>query len=540
MYTIFPRKNKAPLGGGGVFVAFYIKPSVCKADSTVKIFCKGLIVIYQLTTSKHTLNTHVSDLIHASDIVSFPPNSAIFLNVGTGGGKSYFCKHTLYNVAAEQNKRVLYIISRANPRDQFYNEIVKAGKQDYISITTYQALESRILAGEPYILYKYDYIVFDEYHRFVSDSIIDSNTDLLLEEVFNCSAVRFFLSATPYGMDRYLQQRFSQKNIYYTSYYLPAYYTSMTLHVYQNQISIEHVLSKAINENVKAVCFSTNIQLLRDLYQKYQECSLFICSESNSEYAKYVDEDNKQTMLESETLPCIILFATTCLDIGFNLNDTSIKYIICDLDDIDQIKQCIGRRRIKHENDALQVYVKNQSTSMMQRSIKDWEKRIEPVIYLNRYGVVAYKQRYLQRHQYKPSRLIFWGSDERGNPLLQASELTYRYYAHRIKRCREVLDSGNNFLNFLKGEFDCNTIDREIALHSNIVRYVYLLSVVGKEFDLQERKEFCRQLNYRDTYRNLVKTIDKINKELQAECLPFEVQKIIVKKRTFWMVTLIE
>lgn len=509
-------------------------------DSTGKISCKGLIVIYQLTTSKHTLNTHVSDLIHAVDIVSFPSNSAIFLNVGTGGGKSYFCKHTLYNVAAKQNKRVLYIISRANPRDQFYNEIVKAGKQDYISITTYQAIESRILAGESYILYKYDYIVFDEYHRFISDSIIDTNTDLLLEEVFNCSAVRFFLSATPYGMDTYLQQRFSQKNIYYTSYCLPAYYKSMTLHVYQNQISIKHVLSKAINENVKAVCFSTNIQLLRDLYQKYRECSLFICSEANNEYSKYVDEDRKQAMLESEKLPCIILFATTCLDIGFNLNDTSIKYIICDLDDIDQIKQCIGRRRIKHETDSLQVYVKDQSTSMMKRSIKDWEKKIEPVIYLNRYGEVSYKQRYLQRHQYKPSGLIFWGSDERGNPLLQASELTYRYYVHRIKRCREVLDSGKNFLNFLEGEFDCNIFEREIALHSNPARYEYLLSVVGKEFDLQERKEFCRQLNYLDDNRNRAKTIKKINTALKEEMLPFEVQTIALNRKVYWRVICVE
>ena len=509
-------------------------------DSTGKISCKGLIVIYQLTTSKHTLNTHVSDLIHAVDIVSFPSNSAIFLNVGTGGGKSYFCKHTLYNVAAKQNKRVLYIISRANPRDQFYNEIVKAGKQDYISITTYQALESRILAGEPYVLYKYDYIVFDEYHRFISDSIIDTNTDLLLEEVFNCSAVRFFLSATPYGMDTYLQQRFSQKNIYYTSYCLPAYYKSMTLHVYQNQISIEHVLSKAINENVKAVCFSTNIQLLRDLYQKYRECSLFICSESNNEYSKYVDEDSKQTMLESEKLPCTILFATTCLDIGFNLNDTRIKYIICDLDDVDQIKQCIGRRRIKHENDSLQVYVKDQSTGMMQRSIKDWEKKIEPVIYLNRYGMVAYKQRYLQRHQYKPSRFIFCSSDERGNLHLQVSELTYRYYVHRIKRCREALDSGKNFLSFLKGEFNCNIFEREIALHSNPARYEYLLSVVGKEFDLQERKEFCRQLNYLDDNRNRAKTIKKINTALKEEMLPFEVQTIALNRKVYWRVICVE
>lgn len=509
-------------------------------DSTGKISCKGLIVIYQLTTSKHTLNTHVSDLIHAVDIVSFPSNSAIFLNVGTGGGKSYFCKHTLYNVAAKQNKRVLYIISRANPRDQFYNEIVKAGKQDYISITTYQALESRILAGEPYVLYKYDYIVFDEYHRFISDSIIDTNTDLLLEEVFNCSAVRFFLSATPYGMDTYLHQRFSQKNIYYTSYYLPAYYKSMTLHVYQNQISIEHVLSKAINENVKAVCFSTNIQLLRDLYQKYRECSLFICSESNNEYSKYVDEDSKQTMLESEKLPCTILFATTCLDIGFNLNDTSIKYIICDLDDIDQIKQCIGRRRIKHETDSLQVYVKDQSTSMMKRSIKDWEKKIEPVIYLNRYGEVSYKQRYLQRHQYKPSGLIFWGSDERGNPLLQASELTYQYYAHRIKRCREALDSGKNFLSFLKGEFDCNIFEREIALRSNPVRYEYLLSVVGKKLDSQERKKLCQQLNYRYTTRRLINNLDNINAEIRLENLPFEIQKITINRHIYWHVISID
>ncbi len=492
--------------------------------------------MYKLTAAKHTLNTHVSDLIHTADIVSFPSNSAIFLNVGTGGGKSYFCKHTLYNVAAAQNKRVLYIISRANPRDQFYREIVKANKQDYITITTYQALESRVLAGEPYVLYKYDYIVFDEYHRFVSDSIIDRNTDLLLEEVFNCYAVRFFLSATPYGMDEYLQQGFSQRNIYYTSYYLPACYKSMTMHVYHNQTSIEHVLSRAVNENVKAVCFSTNIQLLRDLYQKYKKYSLFICSESNSEYAKYVDAESKQSMLESEKLPCAILFATTCLDIGFNLNDTSIKYIICDLDDIDQIKQCIGRRRIKHENDTLQVYVKDQSTNVMQRSIKIWEKKIEPVIYLRRYGAVAYNQQYLQKHQYTYSELIFCGSDERGNLHLQVSESAYRYYVHRIKRCREVLDSGKNFLSFLKGEFDCNTAEREIALSSNPARYEYLLSVVGKEFDLQERKEFYRQLNYWDANRNRAKTINKINTALKEEMLPFEVQKIVSNKQIYWRV----
>ena len=496
--------------------------------------------MYKLTVAKHTLNTHVSDLIHAADIVSFPSNSAIFLNVGTGGGKSYFCKHTLYNVAAAQNKRVLYIISRANPRDQFYREIVKANKQDYITITTYQALEVRVLAGEPYVLYKYDYIVFDEYHRFVSDSIIDRNTDLLLEEMFNCHAVRFFLSATPYGMDSYLQQGFSQRNIYYTSYYLPACYKSMTMHVYHNQTSIEHVLSRAVNENVKAVCFSTNIQLLRDLYQKYKKYSLFICSESNSEYAKYVDAESKQSMLELEKLPCIILFATTCLDIGFNLNDTSIKYIICDLDDIDQIKQCIGRRRIKHENDTLQVYVKDQSTSMVQRSIKVWEKKIEPVIYLHQYGAVAYKQRYLQRHQYSPSRLVFWGSDERGNSLLQVSELAYWYYAHRIKRCREVLDSGQNFLCFLRGEFDCNIVGREVALSSNPARYEYLLSVVGKEFDLQERKGFYRQLNYWDANRNRAKTIKKINTALKEEMLPFEVQKIVLDRKIYWHVVYTE
>lgn len=496
--------------------------------------------MYKLTSAKHTLNTHVSDLIHAADIVSFPSNSAIFLNVGTGGGKSYFCKHTLYNVAAAQNKRVLYIISRANPRDQFYREIVKANKQDYITITTYQALEARVLAGEPYVLYKYDYIVFDEYHRFVSDSIIDRNTDLLLEEMFNCHAVRFFLSATPYGMDSYLQQGFSQKNIYYTSYYLPSCYKSMTMHVYHNQTSIEHVLFRAVNENVKAVCFSTNIQLLRDLYQKYKKYSLFICSESNSEYAKYVDAESKQSMLELEKLPCIILFATTCLDIGFNLNDTSIKYIICDLDDIDQIKQCIGRRRIKHENDTLQVYVKDQSASMMQRSIKAWEKKIESVIFLRRYGAVAYKQRYLQQQQYNPSRLIFCGSDERGNLHLQVSELAYRYYVHRIKRCREVLDSGQNFLCFLRGEFDCNIVGREIAFSSNPARYEYLLSVVGKEFDLRERKEFYRQLNYWDANRNRAKTIKKINTALKEEMLPFEVQKIILDRRIYWHIVYTE
>lgn len=154
--------------------------------------------------------------------------------------------------------------------------------------------------------------------------------------------------------------------------------------------------------------------------------------------------------------------------------------------------------------------------------------------------MVAYKQRYLQRHQYKPSRFIFCSSDERGNLHLQVSELTYRYYVHRIKRCREALDSGKNFLSFLKGEFNCNIFEREIALHSNPARYEYLLSVVGKEFDLQERKEFCRQLNYLDDNRNRAKTIKKINTALKEEMLPFEVQTIALNRKVYWRVICVE
>ena len=131
----------------------------------------------RLTQHKNTLNTKVSDLITMSDILSLPSNSAVFLNVGVGGGKSHFCKNRLYNVAVAQHKKILYIINRKNPCDQFKQEIVCDQKYDCLTITTYQAIESRILSNKDPGFYQYDYIVLDEYHRFAADTVVDGVFD---------------------------------------------------------------------------------------------------------------------------------------------------------------------------------------------------------------------------------------------------------------------------------------------------------------------------------------------------------------------------
>lgn len=478
----------------------------------------------RLTQHKNTLNTKVSDLITISDILSLPSNSAVFLNVGVGGGKSHFCKNRLYNVAVAQHKRILYIINRKNPCDQFKQEIVCDQKYDCLTITTYQAIESRILSNKDPGFYQYDYIVLDEYHRFAADTVVDAYTDLILEYIYNIHCIRFFLSATPYGMDTYIQKELAQRNIYYTSYMLPACYSMMTLKLIHDPTAIKSIINTALQQQQKIIVFSNNIKMLYRLYVEYHSDALFICSEYNESYIQYVNDAQKEYMIENELLPCSILFATTCLDIGFNLNDTSIKHIVCDLDDVDQLKQCVGRRRIQGIDDTFNVYVQNQSKSTLESSIRMWQQQIQHAWYLKTYGPWAYCSHY--KYNRDRDDLIFIDVDDTGDLRLRVLDLKYQYYVHRIWMCQQIINSGKSYLLYLQDEFGCKISNEVRKAGMYQFRYEYLKSIEGKELDRQDREKLCNVLSYRKDNRKLARRFELINQCLERDELPFRIYKL--------------
>lgn len=490
------------------------------------------------------MNTKVGDIVSTSDILSLPSNSAVFFTVGVGGGKSHFCKHQLYDAAEIRDTQILYVINRKNPRDQFGKELYFANKKDRITITTYQAIESLILSGEGYDLSPFYYIVLDEYHHFIADTTVDIYTDLVVDLILNASCVRFLLSATPYGTDVYLKEQFSARGIYYTTYILPASYSMMKLQLFYNDDLMDTIANKAIREDVKAIFFSNNIKRLYALYKKYEDRSMFICSEYNANYSQHINEELKNKMISSERLPVQFLFATTCLDIGFNVKDASIKYIVCDLDDIDQIKQCIGRRRVLHQYDTFQVYVKGLSNSYMTSKIKSWEQQISKVQYLMDYGSKAFVQRYrYDRNIRFDSDLICFDVDADGNCNLQPIYLGYLYYLYRIQRYQSIIDSDMNYRQYLLRELGCSTCE-SIAKTSKINwRYEYLESIQGELLLGHEaRVKLYKALGYYKDNKNLIRSLTGLNEALLNDNLPFQIDTVVVRnplttgKLTGWKV----
>lgn len=56
-------------------------------------------------TRKVSKNTRVSDLITREDIQKWEPDVPVVIMAGTGVGKSYFIKNTLYNMQRKRVKR---------------------------------------------------------------------------------------------------------------------------------------------------------------------------------------------------------------------------------------------------------------------------------------------------------------------------------------------------------------------------------------------------------------------------------------------------
>ena len=72
----------------------------------------------------------VTDIITINDIKRWTTRDIVIISAGTGTGKSYFIKNSLYQYAKENNKKILFLIHRTNCTSQFQSEIERDGKTD--------------------------------------------------------------------------------------------------------------------------------------------------------------------------------------------------------------------------------------------------------------------------------------------------------------------------------------------------------------------------------------------------------------------------
>ena len=105
----------------------------------------------------------------------------------------------------------------------------------------------------------------------------------------------------------------------------------------------------------KALVYFSDIETCKK-YASYIEHSAWFCSKNNHNYKKREMDPIYQSIVENEKFEQHVLFTTTTLDNGVNLNDDKLKHLIIDIFDIDLIIQAIGR--IRNKNNNLKIYVR--------------------------------------------------------------------------------------------------------------------------------------------------------------------------------------
>ncbi|MCZ0704112.1 superfamily II DNA or RNA helicase [Natronobacillus azotifigens] len=142
----------------------------------------------------------VSDLITNEEIKKWKIGDTVTIKAGTGSGKSHFIKNKLFLHAKKNNEKILMLLHRKNTVDQFKNEIRKQNKSQTITIITYQYLESAVknkYAELDDLMNKHTYLICDEYHYWLSDSLINRYTELSLNHLIKQqNKIKIFMSGT--------------------------------------------------------------------------------------------------------------------------------------------------------------------------------------------------------------------------------------------------------------------------------------------------------------------------------------------------------
>lgn len=310
--------------------------------------------------------------------------SRIFIESPTGTGKSSFILDKLFPFAAESNYNVLYLANRSALNQQIKNALTRKlevkgkikkdeatfylpGSFCCLTVINYQAISLNPMALKMF-LSDYAYIVFDEAHFFVEDSLFNAKTGLLLKSVLNESpdAVWIFLSATLDGSEDLLLTAADKiqpnnlidanlnkvvfrdhcivyKNNYQSAVYTPSFFRGID--------DLMPVINRTAGE--KWLIFISSIQRGKALQQRIKK--------ETGRKAVFLSSENKadkrwKTLSTEERYDEDVLITTKVLDNGVNISDKGVRHIVIPFCDQTEFMQMLGRRRTA-EGERVYLYV---------------------------------------------------------------------------------------------------------------------------------------------------------------------------------------
>ncbi|QNU67475.1 DEAD/DEAH box helicase family protein [Ruminiclostridium herbifermentans] len=497
----------------------------------------------------------VSDIIPLSEVEKWNTEDIVLINAGTGQGKTTFVKDILIEYCKENNKSILFLVNRIALKKQTKKDIEKKEK-NYIAnvrLTSYQAITRLLLKNKnnpdkAKAIAHFDYIVCDETHWFFSDALFNNTTDLMWNWLINNSnSIKILMTATALLPKKYIKEVVKKK---VKEYKLTTDYNKFikTLYFYKNDKTIEKILfNLPKDERALYFCGADKAYTLSKLLPDAK----FYCSENNKLY-KHADEDTFKSIIEKMNFECQILCTTSVLDNGVNFQDTSIKHIIIDYFDLDEIQQMIGRKRLNINNidDTFTLYIKNLTNQGLNRIRNTNNYLLKQADYLEENGEIEFTNKYFKK---SVNNIIDTFTGEDNQIHRKVNKMMYTKIQNLIEIIQKMLKrkkDGYKQAVITRLKYDKkNVFDLDTELDGSILQE-YLNSLIGIKLFKEEQKKLKDFLTTNDDLFNPAKTdhkslgLNSINGYFMDNGLAYAVESNIENsrkseyyKKTYWIIS---
>lgn len=488
----------------------------------------------------------VSDIIPLSEVEKWKADDIVLVNAGTGQGKTTFVKEVLIEYCKQNDKTILFLVNRIALKKQTKKDIEKKERNliRNVRLTSYQAITRLLLKNKS--IAQFDYIVCDETHWFFSDALFNNTTDLMWNWLFsNNSSIKVLMTATAILPKKYIKEVAKKK---VKEYKLNTNYNKFikSLYFYKNDKTIEQILFN-LPKGEKAIYFCGAEKAYK--ISKLLPDAKFYCSENNKLY-KYADKNTFKSIIENMKFDCLILCTTSVLDNGVNFLDTSIKHIIIDYFDLDEIQQMIGRKRLlSDDSDNFILYIRNRTNADLNRILNTKNYQLRQAEDLEDNGEIEFTNKYFKK-SVNTTIDTYTGEDNQIHR--KVNKMMYTKIQNLIEQLQKMLKrkkEGYKYAVITRLKYNKkNVIDLDSELDGSILQE-YLDSLIGVKLFKEEQKRFKAFLTTSDDLFNPAKTdhnslgINSINGYFRDNGLAYVVESNIENsrksdnyKKTYWMI----
>lgn len=355
--------------------------------------------------------TYISNYISETEVEGWTNSQPIFISAPTGSGKNTFVNEfliTKFDVDRYYNEDeyFLYLVNRTALKEQVLNNLKESLKtktirdyDEFVYVCTYQELNTEIDEKNSKIRKMLEkgrikYAVMDECHFFLSDSVFNSSTYLLLKYlIINLkSAVRVYMSATLEDVAQViLELEYKCRSIDFSClyYYFERNYNYIAnICAYRKFDEIENFVLETLTKykEQKFIIFVSRKDEGKKLRNKLTNLNIscvFISSETKFECADKDTYIEYQNIVHNEKFKSQVLISTSVMDNGITIKDKNVVNVVIDVFDRVEMLQMLGRIRVKKDHQ-INLYIRDYSFGEVEKFYYDAKDELFQRLYIQR------------------------------------------------------------------------------------------------------------------------------------------------------------